>query len=145
MPLLDHLLEEVSKLLAVELAKWPPSIEELDSQLGAKFQPLFEPGAPRPTRALYREAFRLARWELQREVQAIDDYMRNARYLEVGLAPTDKLALLFVSRWLVEQSLGLAESTHGKVKRPDLLDLLDRLERRHASEISAVGKEQVLG
>ena len=37
--------------------------------------------------------------------------------------------LLFLSRFMAEQLLGLAEATEGRVTRPHLLDVLDRTER----------------
>lgn len=129
-PILDHLLEEVAKLLAKDLSKWPPPIEELDLDAGGTFAPLFLEAPPRPSPAVYTEALRLSRWELEREFDAYDDYMRNKRYLERGLAPTDRLALLFLNRWLVEQMLGLGEATEGRVKRPMMRLILDKLEAR---------------
>ncbi|WP_224365280.1 hypothetical protein [Hyalangium versicolor] len=129
-PVLDHLLEEVAKLLAKDLSKWPPPVQELDLDVGGTFAPLFLEATPRPSQAVYEEALRLSRWELEREFEAYDDYMRNKRYLERGLAPTDRLALLFLNRWLVEQMLGLGEATEGRVKRPMMRQVLDKVEAR---------------
>jgi hypothetical protein len=129
-PILDQLLEEVSKLLAKDLAQWPPPVQELDLDIGGTFAPLFLEHPPRPSPIVYDEALRLSRWELEREFDAYDDYMRNKRYLERGLAPTDRLALLFLNRWLVEQMLGLGESTGGRVKRPQMRRILDKVEAR---------------
>jgi hypothetical protein len=129
-PVLDHLLEEVAKLLAKDLSTWPPPVQELDLDVGGTFSPLFLEAPPRPSPAVYDEALRLSRWELEREFDAYDDYMRNKRYLERGLAPTDRLALLFLNRWLVEQMLGLGEATEGRVKRPMMRQVLDKVEAR---------------
>ncbi|MBN1203937.1 MAG: hypothetical protein JXB05_03300 [Myxococcaceae bacterium] len=129
-PLIDHLLEEVSKLLAKDLSRWPPPVQEIDLDMGGTFAPLFLEPPPRPSQAVYDEALRLSRWELAREFDAYDDYMRNKRYLERGLAPTDRLPLLFLTRWLVEQLLGLGEATEGRVKRPHMSQVLDKLEAR---------------
>ena len=129
-PVLDQLLEEVSKLLAKDLAQWPPPVQELDLDIGGTFAPLFLERPPRPSPAVYDEALRLSRWELEREFDAYDDYMRNKRYLERGLAPTDRLALLFLNRWLVEQMLGLGEATEGRVKRPHMRQILDKVEAK---------------
>lgn len=129
-PILDHLLEEVAKLLHKDLAAWPPPVESLDAESGASFSGLFEPEAKRPSPRVYEEALRLARFELTREHEAYDDYVRNQRYLEQGLAPTDKPALLFLSRWLLEQMLALGESTEGRVKRPHMVQCLERLSAR---------------
>jgi hypothetical protein len=129
-PLMDHLLEEVAKLLAKDLQRWPPPVQELDLEVGSQFAPLFTEPSPRPARAVYDEALRLSRWELAREHEAYDDYMRNKRYLEHGLAPTDRLALLFLNRWLVDQLLGLGEATEGRINRRLMQQCLDRLEAR---------------
>ena len=129
-PILDQLLEEVSKLLAKDLGQWPPPVEELDLDIGGTFAPLFLERPPRPSPAVYDEALRLSRWELEREFDAYDDYMRNKRYLERGLAPTDRLALLFLSRWLVEQMLGLGEATDSRIKRTHMRQILDKVEAK---------------
>lgn len=129
-PLMDHMLEEVAKLLAKDLQQWPPPIQEIDLDVGGQFAPLFTEPPPRPVRAVYDEALRLSRWELAREHEAYDDYMRNKRYLERGLAPTDRLVLLFLNRWLVDHMLGLGEATEGRVNRRLMLQCLERLEAR---------------
>jgi hypothetical protein len=129
-PLIDHLLEEVAKLLAKDLDRWPPPVQEMDLELGAHFIPLLTGEVPRPSRAVYAEALHLSRWELAREFDAYDDYMRNKRYLERGLAPTDRTTLLFLNRWMVDQMLGLGEATDGRVNRKLMRRCLDRLEAR---------------
>jgi hypothetical protein len=129
-PLIDHLLEEVAKLLAKDLSGWPPPIEEIDLTTGAGFEELLAPDFPRPRPEAFTEAFRLARWELERETEAYDEYMRNKRWLERGLAPNDKRALLFISRWLVEQMLALGEATTSRMKRAHMLKCLESAERR---------------
>ena len=130
-PLLEHLLQEVSKLLAKDLARWPPPLQEVEPGSVAA-QLLAEPG-PRPAPRVYREAFRLARWDLAREFDAYDDYMRNERWRAAGLAPAERPVVLFLSQWLVEQMLGLAEATEGRVKRPQLQQCLDLTEQRVAA------------
>lgn len=129
-PLVDHLLEEVAKLVARDLARWPLPVQELDADTGRTFAALLLPDARRPADAVFHEAFRLARWELERDLEASAEYMRNRRYLEHGITESDRRALLFVSRWLVEQLLSLNEATSGRIKRPQLVDCLDRIRRR---------------
>jgi hypothetical protein len=129
-PLVDHLLEEVAKLIAKDLEAWPPPLVELDPTLGKGAQALLEAGRPKPSAIVYEESFRLARWEISREFEAYDDYMRNARYEARGLPPETRAELLFLSRWLVEQLLGLGEATEGRVNRRMMGDLLVRIERR---------------
>ena len=77
--------------------------------------------------AVFSEARRLARWDLERATDAIDDYFRNRRYADAGIPDADRPALHLVSRWLVEQLLSLGEATGGRVKRADLVAVLDRL------------------
>jgi hypothetical protein len=129
-PLMDQLLEEVARLLAKDLEQWPPPIQELDLDVGGQFAPLVTGEVPRPGRAVYDEALKLSRWELAREFDAYDEYMRNKRYLERGLAPTDRSTLLFLNRWLVEMLLGLGEATQGRVNRSRMQQCLDRLESK---------------
>jgi hypothetical protein len=128
-PLLEHLLEEVAQLLGQELQAWPLSIEELDVATGRDFAALLAADAPRPPKKVFSEALRLARWDLERATDPVDDYFRNRRYAEAGLADADRPALLLVSRWLLEQLLSLQESTEGRLKRADMARVLDRLER----------------
>ena len=125
-PLIDHLLEEVARLLAADLSGWPPPIQDLDPLTGARFAPLFEPDSVRPDDRAFDEAFRLTRWELEHDLDAYDDYMRNRRWLERELPPDSKPVLLLLSRWLYEQLSGLAEATGNRVKRAHLAQVLER-------------------
>ncbi len=128
-PVIEHLVSEVAKLVAADLVGWPPSIGEIEPAASQQLEAVLAPGKPRPASGVFTESFRLARWELERETAAYDDYMRNRRWLQHGLAPEDKPALLFLCRWLVEQMLALGESTEGRVNRPRMLDCLERIER----------------
>lgn len=132
-PLLRHLLEEAAKIFAADLAQWPPEIEEVDPQTGRGLAEMLAL-APRPSPVLYREAFRLTRFDLGREAERMDDYLRNQRWKESGLEIKDKPMLLFLSRLMAEQLLGLAEATEGRVARSHLLEVLDLTERRFFSK-----------
>lgn len=133
--LVDHLLEEVARVIARDLSQWPPPVGEWDPRTGAAFAPLFEPDAPLPHPAIYPEAQKLACLSLGRELDAYDAYLRNRRYQEAGLPERDRTALLFLVRWLEEQMLALAEATGGRIKRPALVQCLQRAEalRRQAA------------
>ncbi|PZR11447.1 MAG: hypothetical protein DI536_17630 [Archangium gephyra] len=122
-PVLTHLLAEVAKLFAQDLLVWPPKVEE--PQTIAVLAGVLE----RPPRQLYQAAFQLTRFDLGREVEAYDDYLRNHRWLTEGLSAKDKPMLLFLSRFMTEQLLGFAEATEGRVKRHHLLDVLADTER----------------
>jgi hypothetical protein len=125
-PIQEHLADEIAELFAQDLHTWPPPFEELDPALRA----LLEDRAEAPPPVLYAEAFRLAAFDLERELEAVDDYYRNRRYLEAGLANEDRGLLQLVSRFLVEQLLALGEATQGRFKRPQLLEVLARTRRR---------------
>ncbi len=124
-PLTEHLISECAKLFARELATWPPPVTEVTGAAAA----LLASEPPRPSAVVMREAFRLARWELARELDAYDDYVRNQRWLELGLAAADKPMLLFMSRFIEEQLLALGEATEGRVNRKAMLRVLDLTER----------------
>lgn len=132
-PIVDHLLEEVSKLFAVDLAKWPPIIEDFDPATGAKLAELLQESPLAPDPRLYVEAFALTRLDLARDLEAYDEHMRNSRWMESGLTAKDKGMLLFLSRFMTEQLLGLAEFTTGRLKRTQLIDVLDRTQRHFFS------------
>jgi hypothetical protein len=129
-PLVDHLLEEVSKLFAKDLSSWPPQIEAFGAATGHNIAELLANSPERPDIKLYAEAFRLTRLDLSRELDAYDDYLRNQRWVEAGLEVKDKAMLLFISRFVAEQLLALGEATEGRVNRTKLLEVLERT-RRH--------------
>ena len=130
-PLAEHVVEEASKLVARELSAWPLSITDwANPQDEARFRPLCEPGAARPDDRVYQAAFRLARLELMREFEQVDDFMRNERWREFTGPGLGVDQMLLVSRYLTEQMLSLSEATEGRVKRPQLVEVLLRTERR---------------
>jgi hypothetical protein len=130
----DHLIDEFAGRLSADLKGWPLPISELDPALGAKWAHLLAPESARPSPIVFEQSFRLARWELERQWDALDEYMRNQRWLEAGIPPAEKQTLLFVSAWLVEQLLALSESTEGRIDRGRLVECLDRTAR-----LSSVG------
>lgn len=131
-PILDHLVEEIARLFASDLAAWPPSVEELEPKVAA----LLIESPARPPLALYRHAFALTRLDLGRELEAYDDYLRNQRWLEAGLAAKDRPMLLFLSRFMTEQLLALGEHTQGRITRARMLDVLERTERHFVSRMT---------
>jgi hypothetical protein len=127
--LVEHLLDEVAKLLAADLRRWPLPAIDLDLDTGRKFAPLLHPDSVRPDDAVFDEAFRVAQWELEREIDASADYFRNRRWSERGLPDGARTPILFISRWLVEQLLSLREHTHSRLTRAQLVDCLERVKR----------------
>jgi len=124
----EHLLDEAAKLLLVELRQWPLPIQEVDQDTGAGIAELLAPDAPPPSPAVLAVALKLSRWDLEREHEAYDDFMRNRRYQEAGITDRERPLLLLVSRWVLEQLSALSEATEGRIDRHALLRLVDRLE-----------------
>lgn len=137
-PIIEHLVDEVSKLFAADLAKWPLQVEDVqlgpESRAWAKF---LLPDAPEPSPVEWREAFRLAHWDLDNEIEAYDDYMRNQRWTEAGLVPEARALLLFLSRYITEQVLALGEATEGRIDRKKKLAVLDATWRRYQANRGA--------
>ncbi|HCF58426.1 MAG TPA: hypothetical protein DFS52_10590 [Myxococcales bacterium] len=129
-PIAEHLIEELAKLFAEDLSKWPLEVEEWSRAADEeRFRPLFEPGSMRPDDRVFVEAFRLTRWELEHDIFAVDEYMRNERWRE-RIAAADYDALIFLYRYLTEQMTAVAEATENRIKRKQLLGCLERMERR---------------
>jgi len=124
----EHLLDEAAKLLLVELRQWPLPIQEVDQDTGAGIAELLAPDAPPPSPAVLAVALKLSRWDLEREHEAYDDFMRNRRYQEAGITDRERPLLLLVSRWVLEQLSALSDATEGRIDRHALLRLVDRLE-----------------
>ena len=128
-PLQQHLLDEAARLLLGELGRWPLPVEEIDPRTGGGMADLLGPDSPRPSPAIFPAALRLVRWELGRDHEAYDEYMRNRRYQQMGIPEAERPALLLVARWVLEQLLSLSEATGGRVDRRALVGVVDRLER----------------
>ncbi|MCU0700222.1 MAG: hypothetical protein MUC96_27255 [Myxococcaceae bacterium] len=135
-PIIEHLLEEVARLFAADLARWPPQVTDFDAQTGVALERLLAEHPLRPDDRVYAEAFRLTRWDLARDFEAVDDYWRNQRHLEAGLTARDKPMILFLTRYVSEQLLALGEATQGRVNRARMLDALGRTERHFQRKAS---------
>jgi hypothetical protein len=129
-PLIEHLLDEAAKFFTDQLSAWPPELLELDLPTGRETAALIEATPKRPRDQIWHEAFELARWDLNRDFEIFDEYMRNRRYLEKGLSEAERPLVLFLSRLLTEHALGLNEATQGKVNREKMVELLHRTEKR---------------
>jgi hypothetical protein len=121
----EAIARELAKLLRDELASWPPRLDLESEAGGQKFAPLYAPGAPRPSRAALAEGFRLARWDLAREHEAIAHYLRNGLLERAVAGPPDALAAELVWRYVLEACLETIERTDGRVRRAHLLPALD--------------------
>ncbi len=135
----EFFLDEAACWLANNLREWPLPIEEWNSPSAKeKFQALLQPGVARPAPPLYRAAFCLARWEIKREWEIIDDYMRNERWRDITTPGIGVDFIMLLCSYLVEQMLSLAEVTQGRITRSQLVDLLKRTEKATVFTSSAV-------
>jgi hypothetical protein len=130
-PLPEHLVEELAKVIASELSRWPLAVDSIATpEDAARFAPLLAPDAPRPGAEVYEAAFFLARLELEREFERIDEFMRNERWRAFAAPGASYDAMILLSRYLTEQMLTVLEKTEGRVSRARLVDCLRRAERR---------------
>ena len=124
---LEMLMDALVKELTPELERWPPPVVEwLDPALEARFAPVLVQTCPRPGTAVFRAAFQLATWELERKYDAIDEFYRNDRASELTTEPREALALVFLHRWLTDSMLELLEAAP-RLKRSHLIDVLRRV------------------
>lgn len=124
---LEMLQDAVVKELARELEAWPLSVAVWhDLELQARFASVLDPACPRPATVVFRAALQLAVWEMEREFEAIDDFYRNERAAELSGDPRERLALVFLHRWLTDSMHELLEASQ-RLKRPDLAEVLRRI------------------
>jgi hypothetical protein len=122
-PAIDVLLDEAARAFSDDLGRWPPPLEAVDPSL----LPIIEGQRPHPL--AFREAFRLARWDLERDYEAIDRWQERG-WQEAQLNPSEKEAAIFLSRYLTERLFDLAEAVQSRLRRKELLELLARIEAR---------------
>jgi hypothetical protein len=129
-PLREWALDELAGELARELARWPPpGLEWIDEAQDRRLAPELERKELPPQKTL-RVALELSRLELLHEVEKIDWFLRSAGAKDELPDALEEASALFLARWLVESCLSLRDATKGKLKRRDLVELLERLEKR---------------
>jgi hypothetical protein len=126
----EALAHEAARVLADELLDWPPAIEWDDPRAEAELAPLFQPDAGKPSLAAIGVGFRFARWELEREFEAIDHAVRNDLIGRELTDERDRLAARFLWRWLPEWLLELKERAGPRITRAHLLLALEQAEAR---------------
>lgn len=120
---LDVLLDEAAKAFAEDLSRWPPPLEGIDPSLAAVLQ------GPRPHRLAWAEAFRLARYDLEHDYEAIDRWQEEG-WRAAQLNEADRDAAIFLWRYVTERAFDLNESVQSRLRRRDLVELVDRIEKR---------------
>jgi len=130
-PLKAHVLDEVAKKLAAAVEEFPPEIDSWEREdLRLRFEPLLASRHERPELNVVRVALKLFRWELDRDIVAIDDYMRNEHWQAEHLDPTDLELAVFLWQFWTEQTLVFKDYAQEKFRWAELMGLADRLEAR---------------
>lgn len=112
-----------------DLSGWPLQVEAWhDEALRERYAAVLAPDCPRPALPVLQAGLQLARWELERDYEAIDDWVRNERGLKLTGGGREALALEFLHRWLTDVLLEVLEAT--ELRRPHLEDVLTQLEAR---------------
>ena len=133
-PVRDWALGELAAQLEAELAKWPlPGLDWIDETEQTRLRDFLARTEP-PPRGTLRVALELARLELLHEIEKVDFFLRSdaAHALLPGVPGQgdSEQAALFLSRWLLESCWSIQEAAPGKLKRRDLVELVERLEKR---------------
>ena len=122
-------VRELGKVLLSELENWPPAIEWSDEATRERYAEILTPSAA-PSLAVLSECFKVARWELQRDFDAIGHYERNHKLAEACPSKVEQLAFAFLRSYFTEAFFELIERTENRVNRRDLLSGMDELELR---------------
>lgn len=127
-PVKAYILERFAGELADEVAAWPPPDLEWESEA---LRRRFEAGAAAPPReAVVRVALELARLDLQREFDAVEQRLSS----DAGGAlqsEAERAAAHLLLRLFTERCLSLKEYAEGAhLTRQDLVGALDLVERR---------------
>jgi len=125
----DALAHEAARVLADEVLDWPPRIAWEDARAEAELAPLFD-DATRPSLAAIALGFKLARWELERELEAIDHALRNDVFARELADERERLAARFLWRYLPEWLFELKDRAGPRITRAHLLDALGQAEAR---------------
>ncbi len=122
-----------ARAIADELTEWPPRIVLGGDPRSQRFAALVAPGAKRPSMTAFREAVKRARWELERNYEAIDHYERNDHLAAACPDERERLGAELMRDFILEYFFELIERTENRVKRADVLVGLDDLERHVAA------------
>lgn len=128
--LADYVLGQIADALTQDVREFPPRIDEwLDESLHAKYaQVLARPS--KPPLETYRVACELAREELLREYEKIDQFIKSPQFRELLPDDLEQQTAHFLTRYLVDGALSFQEHGQGKFKRRDLVTLLEKIEDR---------------
>ncbi len=120
----EVLLDEAARAFVDDLSRWPPPLEEHGAEVAALVE------GPRPHDAVYREALRLLRLDLRHDYEALDRWQSREEWKDAQLTPRERDQALFLFRYAGEQVSALSEALRTSLPRPQLVALVDRVERR---------------
>ncbi len=123
-------IAELGKLLAEELGNWPPQVEWDSEEQRRPYEKLLAPGSATPSATVFVEALKLARWELEREDEALNQYLRNHHLERACPLQSEQQAATFLQLYFVEAFYELIERTENRVKRREIIAGWDTLQRR---------------
>lgn len=126
-PAIDVLLDEAAKAFSEDLKSWPPPLEGLEPAGVQRTLAVLR--GERPHRLAYEEAFKLARFDLEHEYEAIDRWQESG-WRSAQLNEAERDAAVFLWRYLTERIFDLNEAVQSRLRRADLVTLVDRIERR---------------
>ena len=125
-PVKEYLLERFAEELASDLSTWPPPVEWVSEELRRSYAPAL---GDRPSDAALRFALEIARLDLERRFDAIDERVRTEaphRWSSEAEAAAGRLVAHFVS----EKCLALKERAEGiGITRADLVRAVIAAER----------------
>jgi hypothetical protein len=123
-------VRELGKVLVSELKEWPPAVEWSDEGSRQRYAEIFAPDSVAPSSAVVAECFKVVRWELLRDFDAIGYYERNHELEKACPTRKEQLSWAFLRSYFSEAFFELIERTENRVTRRDLLAGMDELELR---------------
>jgi hypothetical protein len=128
-PTSEWLLDALAEDLERDVRAFPPEVTWEDEAYRARYASLLASGRA-PSETVVRTALWLARSDLSREYEAVDQFVRGGGLEERLGSPEDRELCRFLWRFFVDKPLAFAEATQGRFSRAQLADALVRLERR---------------
>lgn len=131
-PTRDVYLDLVGGELYELCLAFPPTPDEiafLDENARSRFAPQLDRMAP-PAVDLMLAVADLLDWEIDHEVERIDDYMRNERYRDVAPTPIVVETMHLLYRGLLERLLERQENSTRRVLRRELHKAIASFRRR---------------
>jgi hypothetical protein len=126
----DYVLDQVADRLAGELRAWPPRLDEwLDDSARRRFRTAIERPAS-PGLQTLRVACEIARRELLREYELIDQFWRSGAFRSLLPDELEETTAHFVTQYLVDAALGFQELARNKFARRELVVLIEKVEDR---------------